>query len=106
MTRTFKISLLSGKRSSDAIMAELSLEDLVANLTRYHAQETKDGPSWSPKRGRGRPPGSGKKVEFSAPPVPVESSSFDVSVMSIEGPESANDVRFKLTVKIEMERER
>jgi len=25
------------------------------------------------KRGRGRPPGSGKKVEFSAPPVPVES---------------------------------
>ncbi len=33
-------------------------------------------------------------------------SSFDVSVMSIEGPESANDVRFKLTVKIEMERER
>lgn len=48
MARTFKISLLSGKRSNDATMAELSLEDLVANLTRYHAQETKDGPSWSP----------------------------------------------------------
>lgn len=48
MTRTFKVSALPGRESSQANSAEVTFEELTVALTEYDEREQKDGNAWSP----------------------------------------------------------
>jgi len=48
MTRTFKVSALPGRESSQANSSEVTFEELTVALTEYDEREQKDGNAWSP----------------------------------------------------------
>ena len=48
MERTFRVSALPGRESSQANSAEVTLEELTVALTEYEEREQKDGNAWSP----------------------------------------------------------
>lgn len=48
MERTFRVSALPGRESSQANSAEVTLEELTVALTEYEEREEKDGNAWSP----------------------------------------------------------